>query len=255
MRGRPTAAAILGSLLALSACGSGTVRVVADPAIGDRARYRYEITATVSRSIEGNEPVTTDIATTLLADQEIVAVRRDVIEADVGLRRDGGVQRRATVLLDRSGAIRDIELVGGFSSTTLGLSELTTVLLPSATDLPPGELAPGERWSISDEHSSGEGRLVRLGVVDGARVAVVDTSLSSPIDDEVAAGESAASLTGVLRSEGTTSYDLDDGSVRRSVARSRGEMQVRIEPPAGVDAAPALGTIRYDIRVRVTRLR
>ena len=93
-----------------------------------------------------------------------------------------------------------------------------------------------------------------MGVIDDADVAVVDTTLSAAIDDAVAAGTSAVTLLGELRSKAMAAYDISDGSIRRSSARSRGDVQARIEPPAGVDAAPVLGTITYDIRVRVTRI-
>lgn len=251
---RVVTGALVAALAALGACRSSTVRIDPDPQVGDRARYRYEIDATITRALDGGEPTTTEIATSLLADQEVVAVNDDGIEADVTLRRDGAAARSARVVLDRSGAIRDIELVEGLSAEDLGLSQLGSLLLPPTAAPPTEPLTPGTRWSISEGPFDWQGRLSRLGVIDGANVAVVDTTLAAAIDDAVSAGTSAATLVGELRSKTTASYDLLDGSIRRSSARSRGAVQARIEPPAGVDAAPALGTITYDIRVRVTRL-
>lgn len=250
---RVVTGALVAGLAALSACRANTVRIDPDPQVGDRSRYRYEIEATITRALDGGEPATTEIATSLLTDQEIVALTDDGIEAEVTLRRDGAAGRSARVLLDRSGAIRGIELVEGLSADSLGLSQLGSLLPPTPAP-PTGRLTLGTRWSISDGPLNGRGRLTRLGVIDGQDVAVVDTTVASPIDDAVAAETSAATLVGELRSKTTAAYDLSDGSIRRSSARSHGDVQARIEPPAGVDAAPALGTITYDILVRVTRL-
>jgi hypothetical protein len=250
---RLAAGALVAGLAALGACRAPTVRIHADPHVGDRARYRYEIDATVTRALEGAKATTTAVTTTLLVDQKVVALTDDGVEADVTLHRDGAAARTARVVLDNTGAIRGIELVAGLTSDGLGLAQLGSLLPP--TMAPPAvPMAPGERWSISKGSLDGHGRLLRLGVVDGADVAVVRTTLSDVVDDSVTGGASAARLTGRLRSTSTITYDLEDGSARRSAARSRGTVRARIEPPAGIDAAPVRGTISYDIRVRATRL-
>jgi hypothetical protein len=251
---RAATAAIVAGLAVVGACREATVRIHPDPQVGDRARYRYEIEATITRALEGDEPVTSEISSELVADQEVRAITDAGIEAEVTLRRDGAPAQTATVVLDPTGAIRSIQLVEGLQAEGLGLTELAS-LLPPATQPPTGSLAPGARWSIAEGALEGRGRLMRLGIVDDADVAVVETTLRDAIDEAVAAGASAATLHGDLRAETTASYRIDDGTVWRSSARSHGEVQATIEPPAGVDAAPALGTISYDIRVRVTRLR
>ncbi len=243
----------MAGLAALGACRPGTVRIERDPHVGDRARYRYEIDATVTRSLDGAKPTSTAVTTTLVADQKIVALTPGGVEADVTLHRDGAAARTARVVLDRTGAIRGIELVAGLSSDGLGLAQLGSLLPPTMAP-PPRALAPGARWTISEGGLEGQGRLLRLGVIDGADVAVVRTTLSEAVDDAVAAGASAARLTGRLHSQSSASYDLGDGSARRTTARSQGSVRVRIDPPAGIDATPVLGTISYDIRVRATRL-
>lgn len=248
-----TAAALLGALLAGSACRPGTITVEPRVEVGDRARYRYEIEATITSALEGDEPTTTEIATELLADQEVVAITEDGARAQVTLRRDGAAPRQAQVLLDRSGAIRSVELVEGLASGGLGLAELGSLLPPSS--LPPASpLAPGARWKISEGGLDGRGRLDRVGIIDGEEVAVVETSVVEALREAVVAGPSEATIDGELRSVGTAAYDLAGGAVRRSSARSRSEVRARIQPPAGVEAEPVDATITYDIRVRVTRL-
>ena len=237
----------------LSGCGRSTVRIDAAPVVGDRAKFRYEIDATITRALEGEEATTTRFTSTLVADQKVVAITEDGVEADITLRRGGAAPRLARVLLDRTGAIRSIELVAGLQSDELGLAELGS-LLPPAVVPPTTPLAPGDRWKISDGAIEGHGRLARLGVIDGAEVAVVRTSVTEEIDEAVSGGTSSATLRGELHSVGTASYDLVDGSTRRSSARSQGAVKAVIEPPPWIDASPARGTIRYDIRVRATRI-
>jgi hypothetical protein len=247
-------AALGGLIMAAGACREGTVVVEPRPAVGDRARYRYEIDATVTRALEGSAPRTSKIESELVVDQRIASIVDDRVEADVTLRRDGAAPRTARVALDRAGAIAGIELVEGLAAADLDLAPLSS-LLPPGTAPPRRPLRPGDRWSISDGDQHGRGRLSRLGVVDGEHVAVVDTTVTEGIHDDVAAGASAARLSGTLRSTGTTAYDVDDGAIRRASARSHGQVQATIQPPAGVDAAPVLASITFEIRVRVTRLR
>lgn len=247
-------AALGGLLVAAGACREGTVVVDPRPDVGDRARYRYEIDATVTRALDQGAPQTSEIDSVLVVDQRIASVTGDRVEADVTLRRDGAAPRTARVALDRSGAIQGFELVEGLDAAALDLASLSS-LLPPGTAPPRRALRPGDRWSISDGTQLGQGRLTRLGVIDGDDVAVVDTTINEDIDEDVAAGASAARLTGTLRSTTSTSYRLTDGAIRRASARSHGEVQAQIDPPPGVDAAPALATITFEIRVQVTRLR
>jgi hypothetical protein len=249
---RLAAAAVLG-VLALGACRAGTLAIEPQPEVGDRARYRYEIDARVTSTLEGEAPATETIRTELVADQEVVAVTAEGVQADVTLRRDGAAPRQAQVTLDASGAIRAIELVEGIPSNVLGAAQLGA-LFPSVAIPPRRPLAPGDRWTIDEPPLRGEGRVARLGIVDGAEVAVVDTTFTQAVDEAVAAGTSLATLVGDLRSTRSTTYDVRDGALRSSTASSRGDVQATIQPPPGVQAAPALATITYEIAVRVTRL-
>ena len=127
---RVVTGALVAGLAALSACRGNTVRIDPDPHVGDRTRYRYEIEARITRALEGGEPATTEIMTSLVADQVVVALTAEGVEADVTLHRDGAADRTARVVLDRSGAIRGIELVEGLSADSLGLSQLGSLLPP-----------------------------------------------------------------------------------------------------------------------------
>jgi hypothetical protein len=248
-----TSLALLGGAVLLAGCRPGTVTLTFDPEAGDHYRYRYEIEAQVTTTLEGAAPSTTSIDTLLEADVTVVETAPSGVRAEVTLRRDGGAPRTSEVRLDRAGALQGVDLIEGQRADVFGLGDLSQVLPTLAP--PESPLAPGDRWSLDAGTVTGEGRLARLGVVDGADVAVVATDATQPLEDTVPTGNTTATLSGELRSRATTAYDLRDGSLRRSTTRARGTVAALIAPPVGIDAAPVNGTIIYDIRVRVTRQR
>lgn len=245
-------ALLLATAPALAACRAGTVSLRFDPEVGDRFRYRYDIEATVTQALDGSDPVATTVRTTLLADQTVQEVAAEGTRATVTLRRDGGPPRTAEVRLDRAGALQGVDLIEGRATGVFGLGALSGVL--PTVELPHGPLAPGDRWSLDSGPVTGEGRLERLGVVDGERVAVVRLTSTEELTDTVTSGTTSARLEGALRTDATSTYDLHDGALRRVTSRSTGEVQAHISPPPGLDTEPVLGTITYEIEVRVTRL-
>ena len=252
--GRRLAATLLAGAVAVTGgCSDWTVSLAPHLEVGDRARYRYEIDATVTTTVVGGEPTTSEIATEIVADQRVVTLGDDGAEADVTLRRDGGEAVATRVRLDRFGAMRGVDLLGGMASETFASSGLGDLAPPSISP-PERPLSVGARWTIDDRGVQGHGRLSRLGEIDGVRVATVATSVVQPVTDEVATGSGTATLEGRLRSEATTSYDVEGGTLRRSSGRSHGEVQATIQPPEGVDAAPVEATITFVMRVRMTRL-
>jgi len=243
---------LLGAPL-VAACRESTITLVFTPTEGDEQTYRYEIDATITQSLDGGEPTVSKISTTLEAHQEVLEVSRGGVRAEVTLRRDGGDPHTAEVRLDDAGTLQGIDLIEGQPADIFGLEDLGGVLPTVA--LPEGALAPGDRWSIDDDPVTGEGRLLRLGVSDGEDVAVITTGITQPIEETTPVGTTSAALEGDLRATTTTAYDVADGSLRRASTRARGDVQARIAPPPGVNADAVLGTITYDVRVRVTRLR
>lgn len=237
----------------VAACREGTVSLAYTPSEGDELSFRYEIDATITQALEGEEPTVTEISTTVQADQKVLEVAPSGVLAAVTLQRDGGAPRTSEVRLDDAGTLQGVDLVEGQPTEIFGLDALDGVLPTVA--LPDSRLSPGDRWSIDDAELTGEGRLVRLGVIDGEEVAVVDHELTHPVAETVAIGATSAAIDGALRATSTTAYDLRDGSLRRATTRARGEVGARIAPPPGIDAVAVAGTITYDVRVRVVRLR
>jgi hypothetical protein len=238
---------------ALLGCRPATVSVAFTPAVGDRYAYRYEIVATITRTVEGEAPAVTHVDTVLTARQTVQARRDDGARIRLELTREGGSTRRVVAVVDRAGSLEGVELVEGLGSKLGGIGgdAIEPTHLPGPPDRP---LAPGERWSIDLGDRRGEGRLERLGVIDGSDVAVVRTTATEDLSRSVRAGASATEVHGQVRSGATTSYDLDDGATRRSRSRSRGEVQAVFEPPPGVDADPVRATIAFEVTVKVTRI-
>lgn len=243
------AVALVAGLAVLAGCDDGTVRLDGAPEVGDRSVHRYELEATITRSIEGDEPSVSELDVTVDTEAEVLELTEDGVRAEVTIRRKGAEPRTAQVVLGRGGTLEDLELVEGLPTDATALGGFGAVF--GATDLPPDEpLRPGDRWVVRDGTMEGDGRLERLGVVDGEHVAVVRTDVVEPLEPTATSG-----VEGELRTRATTTYDLTDGSVRRSTSTSTGSVSALIQPPAGVTADPVRATIRYDVQVRVRRLR
>lgn len=255
MARRPLAALAAGAVaLVLLGCRAGTVSVAYDPQVGDTYEYRYEITATVTRAVEGEEPEVTHLDTELVARQEVRARTDEGTRIRLVLTREGGAPRTVVAIVDRAGSLEGVQLVDGLGAAVSGLADEGSILpthLPGPPDRP---LAPGDRWSLERDGRRGEGRLERLGVIDGRDVAVVRSTATEELDRTVRAAGNDTDVTGRIRSGATTSYDLADGAIRRSRSWSHGEIDAELAPPEGVDAEPVRATIAFDVSVRVTRI-
>jgi hypothetical protein len=250
---RPAGVLAVAALGVLFGCRPATVSVGFTPAIGDRYSYRYEIHATITREVQGQLPEVVHLDTELSARQEVRAITKGGARIRLVLTRDGGVPRTAVVLVDRAGSLEGIELVEGLDAEAFGVAGDDTLGPTHLTGPPNRPLAPGDRWTIREATRHGSGRLDRLGVVDGEDVAVVATSITDDVDEAGRAGTSTTHVTGALRTTATTSYDLRGGAIRRSRSHSRGRLDARLAPPAGVTAKAVHATIGYDVTVRVTR--
>lgn len=236
----------------LLGCRASTVSVAFTPSVGDRYAYRYEIEATITRAIADEEPEVLHVDTELVARQEVRARTERGARIRLELTREGGTARTAVALVDRAGSLEGVELVEGLGADVLGAADsIVPTHLPGPPDRP---LAPGDRWSSDAGDLRSEGRLERLGVIDGSDVAVVRTTATEDLARSVQAGASATEVSGRVRSGATTSYDLVDGATRRSRSWSRGSVEARFAPPPGVDADPVLGTIEFEVTVKVTRI-
>jgi len=240
--------------LALVGCRPDTVTLGFAPEVGDTYRYRYDIDLVLTRTVEGGPPDVTELRSTLTSAQEVLGIGPEGVLVEVALRSEASAPTTAVVLLDRAGSLQAIEEVEGLPAEAAGLSPVATVLASGATEPPERPLSPGDRWTIAGDDVLGEGRLVRLGVVDGQEVAVLTTSLVQAVDDAVVAGNSAVALEGELRSSTSTTFDLIDGAVREGSTTATGRVDLEVSPPPGTAGPAVPAAITYELRIRTVRL-
>lgn len=243
--------------LVLAACDPHTVSIGFDPPVGDRYRFRSEVATTVTRTIDGETSVDGDDAV-LDATEEVVGHDGDEVVLSVTLRRDGADPRTYEVRVDRGDRLTAIDLIEGIPAERFDLGFATELPTEVATP-PPGPLEPGTTWSV--EHASdgdraitGTGTVTSLGVVDGRDAAHVEVDLEVPVATTIDTTDGRVSLTGTQSTRSRTTYDLGDGAVRRDRTAIVGEADVAVAPPAGVDADPVRGTLRYEVRIDTTRV-
>lgn len=246
---RRGAAALL-AVVGLGACDAGTVTVAFRPEAGDLQRYRYEITGTVRQELDGADPVVNQLDLELEVDEEVLSAADDgTVAARLRVRRPGAPAETVDVRLDGAGGLAGIDLGADAGPSELGV--LDQVL--SVPALPSEPVAPGERWDIEGAGVDGEGRLRRLGIVDGHEVAVVDTAAEHDLDEDLTSSGSTVHVAGTVRATSQSAYDIADGTVRRARTTARGSVDLVVNPPTGVAGTPVSGTVTYDVRVVVTR--
>ena len=234
-------------------CRANTVQLGFEPTVGASYRYRYEVDATITRTVEGEDPRTTELTVTLETTQKVVEITDDGALLEVTLTSSSSPEpSTATVLVDRAGSLQAIQQIDGLPASTTGLST-DALLAAAATRTPDRPLAVGDRWEIRDGTITGDGRLDRLGVLDGDSAAVVEIDLLEVLNATEETAGSEVVLDGDLRTSATTAFDLADGSVREGRTRSHGDVDVLIAAPVGVTAPAVAARVTYELRVTTTR--
>src|SRR3546814_17313420 len=98
-----TALVALGAITVLGGCRDHTVDLRFRPATGTTYEYRYEIEATLSRSLDGEEPEVTTLDTVLLVAQTILTTYADGARVEGERQRDAGPPPPPAVVRDRAG--------------------------------------------------------------------------------------------------------------------------------------------------------
>lgn len=243
---------LVGSGLLLGACREHTVTLGLNVEIGDEQSYRYDIELDLTHALDGEDPETVHVVTTVLADQEIVGVDGAGATAEVTLRTNGGPPRTTEVRLDPSGLLSGVTLIAGEDLAGFDLESLAQMLPP--VPLPTDPVSVGSHWPVDTTTASGTVRFDRLGVMDGRSVALLTSDLAEEVEEVRPAADTTATVLGTVRSRTTVAFDLGDGAARRLHSESTGDLTTAIMPPAGIDADPVTGAIRYVVRVEATRI-
>lgn len=261
-RRRSALAGLVVAALFSVACEEHTVTIRFDPDVGDRYSFRSQISTEVEREIDGERTVES-ARSELEATESVIAVDDDTVTVEVTLDRDTAPSRSYEVRFDRADKLTAIDLIEGVPAEALGL-DLATDLPTDVASPPDGPLEPGDTWVIErtftvegrEEPSvvTGTGRVDALGVEDGHEVAVVVVDLRVPVHSVVDTAAGRVTIVGVQTSRSRTTYDLADGAARGDRTDIDGDLDVVVEPPAGVVAPPVPGRIRYRVETETSRV-
>ncbi|MDP9005600.1 MAG: hypothetical protein M3N15_01620 [Actinomycetota bacterium] len=256
-------AAALPTLLGLTACEEGTVRLTFRPEVGATYRYEVEVRTVSEVDLGGAAPERREEDVMLSAVHTVLRSGDDGVQVRVLLQSPGEPEQVFEVMFDRAAqleAVQSIEGVPAERLATLGISEI----FPAAAGAPPDRpLAPGASWVIddaialpqtaSDTRLRGSGRLVELDVVGDEEVARLVSAARLPLESVLPTPGGMLRLEGEQITDYTATHDLDDGAVREATSDTVGEFRLEVAPVGTADVAPVAGSLRVEVSSR-TRL-
>jgi hypothetical protein len=263
---RPSGLAVLAVVAltgALPGCAPGTVRVAFRPRVGARYRYDVQVRTRSTLRVEGRPAVNRDVTTNLQADQTVLRVDETGSLVQVVLRTNPEDERTVLVRLDRAAQLVGLEPVTGQDPAALGDLGVAEVF-PAAVGAPPDRpLRPGERWQVDSavtlpastpSRLVGDGRLTRLGMVEGEKAATVTTDSTLPVVRRTgsSAGNEAV-LEGTQQTTTTASHALADGAIQAARSTTKASYALRLLPPPGLTGDPVRGSLALEITSRTTR--
>jgi len=254
---------VVAATLALigTACREDTVRLSFQPRPGNRYVYRVEVHAEAVATVGDEAPRRTQTNNVFEAEQSVLDADPTGTRVQVRLSELGGLPRNFVVRLDRAAQLAEVQSIEGLPASALGGLGLSEIF-PAAAGAPPDRpLAPGSRWAIDEpvqlaspelSRLAGQGRLAKLGVIDGREVATVVSNYRLPVKRTAQERRSNLELSGSQDTNASTTYDLKDGSVVSVDAVTNGTYSVMLLPPDGTPGAPIPGTLTVAVR-SVTR--
>ncbi|MDQ3569968.1 MAG: hypothetical protein M3396_04955 [Actinomycetota bacterium] len=251
-----------GALTLGTACRDDTVRLSYQPPPGNSYSYRVEVEANAVAKVGDEAPRRTQITNVFDAQQSVLDAGPSGTRVQVRLSEVGGLPRSFVVRLDRAAQLVEVQSIEGLPSSALGGLGLSEIF-PAAAGAPPDRpLAPGSRWVIDEpvqlaspetSRLNGQGRLAKLGVMDGREVATVVSNYRLPVKRTAQERRSTLELSGSQDTNASTTYDLLDGSVVAVEARTHGTYALMLLPPEGTPGTPIPGTLTVEVR-STTRL-
>jgi hypothetical protein len=256
MRRPATLVLVLAAVAAcvLPACRAGTVSLGFRPQPGDTFSYVIDVRTTTDLRLNGEPRQVRTITTRLRAAHTVVSSTGETVRVRVALSAPGEPTLTLLVKLDRFGQLTEVEGVQG-GTAGLGLPEV----FPAAAGAPPARpLEPGEAWVIDDDvrlpgtdpaRLTGSGRIRRLEVDDGRKLATVESKTLLPIR-RVGVRQR---LSGQQTAVSTATLDVADGSVQVARSTTEGRFAITLEPPPGDDTPPVRGQLTVKVNSNVRR--
>ena len=251
-------------LVSITACRPDTVRLTYRPEVGDVERYEVRVRSESEVRIGIAPPERREESVVLVAEHTVVQAGSDGVRVEVVLTQEGEPQRRFVVVFDRSAQLRRVESIEGLPEEALGTFGIAEIF-PAAAGAPPDELlAPGDRWTIDEEFSlpgspaptrlDGTGRLLELGVVDGADVARIESHARLPLSAVRPSSRGELRLDGVQEGDYRATHDLDDGSVRSASSTTVGRYDLDVVPPPGQGGRAVPGSLEVRVESETRRI-
>ena len=244
-----------------TACREDTVRLSFQPRSGDRYSYRVEVEAEALTTVGDEPPQRSQSSNVFESEQSVLDSQPSGTRVQVRLSEVGGLARNFVVRLDRAAQLAEVQSIEGLPTSALGGLGLSEVF-PAAAGAPPDEpLSPGSRWAIDEPvqlaspelfRLVGEGRLAKLGVVDGREVATVVSNYRLPVKRTAQERRNKLELSGSQDTNASTTYDLKDGSVVSVEARTSGSYTIMLLPRDGTPGPAIPGRVTVEVR-SVTR--
>jgi hypothetical protein len=243
-------------VLLTGACRDGTVRVAFRPAADTRYAYRVTVTADVVTHLGDRPPRRRTEEDVFTAHHTVLEAGRSGSTVEVRLEAEGrGEEPRTFVVrFDRGGQLAEVQRIEGIPADVLGGLGLSEVFPAAAAAPPDRPLAPGDRWGLDFERLRGTGRLVALGMVDGRRLATVESDYVLPVAQTADEGGNRLRFDGSQRTRATSTHDLRDGAVYEVRAETSGTFALQLLPPEGTTGPVVPGTLEVDVRSVTKRL-
>ncbi|MGI8794697.1 MAG: hypothetical protein ACR2H3_16240 [Acidimicrobiales bacterium] len=249
----------------LAGCRPDAVRVAFEPTVGDTFVYAITVDAVSDLVVEGREPQHREDRIELIATHTVLAAEAGAIRVRVRLADvEGAVGARDfLVRYDRGGQLVGIDEVETLPSDLLGDIGLGEIFPAAAAAPPSGPLKPGDTWAIlaplnlsgaSESRLSGTGRLDRLGVEDGHRVATIATETSLSVTRTRSQAASTTTLAGTQSTSAAVTHDLSNGAVTRATSATNGRFDLLISPNASAATPEIVGELRVLIRSTTSRV-
>lgn len=250
-------------LVIASGCRDDHVTIVFRPAPGAVLDYAINVeTSSVTSLTDQPTKTSPPSSADLTARQRVLDLKGDTARVQVELSRVGIGSRTFIMRFDRAAQLTAVESVEGIPAEALGTLGLSEIFPASAGAPPKRPLRLGDHWTIDDHvqlagmdapaRLVGTGQLVELGVADGHDTATVTSSTTLPLTSTTSTSEGIQQLRGTQTTTITVVYDLSNGAVRHSTAKTSGRFDVVLSPPAGQSARPITGTLTVELQSEIS---
>ena len=254
---------VIALLAVASGCQPDTVTLGFHPAAGASYTYRVEVESLTVVSVDGSPSQRVEDRFELRAVHDVLAAGAESSRVRVRLSGPNVGARTFVVRLDRAGQLAEVQRIENLPARALGSIGLSEIFPVAAGAPPAAPLSPGERWVVDEPVSlpgqprtrlRGSGRLTELGVIDGEKVATIDSTFRLAVKGTTELEQGSFALDGNQSTTATATHRLADGAVEEVRAVTRGSYQLTLLPPSGTTGPAVPGTLTVEVRSHTVRV-